>query len=408
MISGIPFKDLNAHHRPLERELKAVFEELLSSGHFVGGPAVEQFELAFSKFCETRFCVGVGSGTDALRFALIAGGIQPGEGVVTVPNTFIATTEAISQAGGRPLFVDIDERTYTMDPDKLRAFFERDCQAGSGTRRVHKETGCVIAGIIPVHLYGQPAPMDPITEIAEEFGCLVVEDACQAHGAEYFSRGRNAWRRAGGMGAAAAFSFYPGKNLGAMGEAGAVTTNDERIAKEARRLRDHGQEERYVHAREGYNGRLDTLQAGILNVKLPYLDIRNAVQRHIARRYTDLLCEVVGVVPPCEPSWARSVYHLYVIQVPDREDLRRYLADDGIETGLHYPIPLHLQRAYSRLGYCRGFFPISEHAAGRIVSLPIYPELGEHEQERIVARIVDFLEKKQPIRMSIRVDSEIT
>ena len=259
-------------HQELEAELVAVFQKALRTAGFVGGPMVEEFEREFARFCDTEHCVGVASGTDAVRFALMAAGVQPGDVVVTVPHTFIATTEAITQAGARPDFVDIDERTYNMDPAKLQEYLERECYLDRETGRpYHRKWRAPVTAVVPVHLYGQTADMDPILEIARRYKLIVVEDACQAHGAEYFSKKENRWRKAGSMGQAAAFSFYPGKNLGACGEAGAVTTNDEEIARKMRMLRDHGQSKKYYHDVEGYNGRLDSIQAGILSVKLRHL-----------------------------------------------------------------------------------------------------------------------------------------
>jgi dTDP-4-amino-4,6-dideoxygalactose transaminase len=246
----------------LEEELMSVFRNALKSGRFIGGPMVEYFEKDFAEFCNTKYCVGVGSGTDALRFALIASGVSNGDTVITVPNTFIATTEAISQAGAVPDFIDIDKRTYNIDTDKLREYLEIQCDVDDKTGKTfNRKTGKHVTAIIPVHLYGQMADMDSILELAEKYNLIVIEDACQAHGAEYFSKAENQWRKAGSMGVAAAFSFYPGKNLGACGEGGAVTTNDEAIAHKIRMIRDHGQEKKYFHEIEGYNGRLDAIQA---------------------------------------------------------------------------------------------------------------------------------------------------
>src|SRR2546429_3017393 len=280
----IPFLDLVTVHRELRDELRSVFETALDTAGFIGGPVVREFERDFAEFCEAPFCVGMASGTDALRFALIAAGVRSGDTVVTVPNTFIATTEAISQAGARPDFVDIDERTYTMDPEKLRSYLEAECTRDVQTGRVvSRRTGSPVTAVVPVHLYGQMADMDPILELATRYDLIVIEDACQAHGAEYFSSKENRWRKAGSMGRAAAFSFYPGKNLGACGEAGAITTHDENLAEHCRRLRDHGQEKKYFHAVEGYNGRLDAVQAGILRTKLRYLAKWTEQRRECAR-----------------------------------------------------------------------------------------------------------------------------
>jgi len=389
----IPFLDLVTPHAELKEELCSVFRTALETAGFVGGPMVEQFERAFATYCDTQYCVGAGSGTDALRFILIAVGIEPGDIVVTVPNTFIATTEAISQAGAEPDFVDIDERLYSMDPEKLREYLEVQCTVDCASgRAVHKKTGRSVAAVIPVHLYGQMADMDPILELAERYNLTVVEDACQAHGAEYFSQREHRWRKAGSMGKAAAFSFYPGKNLGACGEAGAVTTNDAELAQKIRMLRDHGQAQKYYHEMEGYNGRLDALQAGILRIKLRNLAAWNEKRRECARRYQELFGSAQGEIgPPYEPSWAKAVYHLYVIRIQDRDQLQRYLTEANIGTGVHYPIPLHLQNAYRSLGYTNGDFPVSERAAAKILSLPMYPGLRYDQQNQIVERVLDFI-----------------
>src|SRR5580704_14902118 len=286
MNNNIPFLDLVTPHQELAEELTEVFTKVISTAGFIGGPVVEQFERDFAAFCDAEHCVGVSNGTDALRFAFIAAGIKPGDTVITVPNTFIATTEAISQAGARPDFVDIDERTYNMDPEKLREYLEVQCYFDNGQLK-NRKTGMPVTAVVPVHLYGQTADMDPIMEIAERYSLIVIEDACQAHGAEYFSKKDNRWKKAGSMGLAAAFSFYPGKNLGACGEAGAVTTNDAELAKHMRMLRDHGQSQKYYHDVEGYNGRLDAVQAGILRLKLRHLPEWNGKRRECAARYND-------------------------------------------------------------------------------------------------------------------------
>src|SRR6184192_2829033 len=323
----IPLVDLVTPHQELEDELVSVFKMALKTAGFIGGPMVEAFEREFAEFCEAQCCVCVGSGTDAVRFALMAAGVKAGDVVVTVPNTFIATTEAISQAGARSDFVDVDERTYTMDPERLRFYLEVECPRDPQTgRAVSKRTGSPVTALIPVHLYGQMADMDPILELAARYNLVVIEDACQAHGAEYFSRKENRWRRAGSLGRAAAFSFYPGKNLGACGEAGAVTTSDDQVMRACRMLRDHGQSKKYFHDMEGYNGRLDAIQAGILSVKLKYLPKWNQQRREVAARYGELLEDIAhDVVLPFEPDWARSVYHLYVVRVRNRDGLMTHL-----------------------------------------------------------------------------------
>jgi dTDP-4-amino-4,6-dideoxygalactose transaminase len=387
----IPFLDLLSPHEEMKEELCAVFETALKTGGFIGGPMVEDFERDFARFCESRHCVGVASGTDAVRFALIAAGINPGEIVITVPNTFIATAEAITQAGARPAFVDVDERTYNMDPDKLREYLETACTMDDRGRPIDGATGRRVAAVVPVHLYGQMCDMDAILEVAALYNLTVIEDACQAHGAEYLSAKENRWRIAGSMGRAAAFSFYPGKNLGACGEAGAVTTDDPGLAQRIRMLRDHGQARKYYHHIEGYNGRLDAIQAGILRLKLRRLDAWNESRREVADRYRELLTEAnAAELIPYEPDWAKSVYHLYVTRVPERESAMRQLSEANIGTGIHYPVPLHLQKAYEYLGYKTGDFPISEAVAPEIMSLPMFPGLQPHQQLQVVAKIAEF------------------
>ena len=388
--NSVPFLDLVTPHVELEDQLVAVLKRALATAGFIGGPMVEDFEQAYANYCATSYCVGVGSGTDALRFALTAVGVKGGDAVITVCNTFIATSEAISQAGARPVFVDVDESTCNMDPQKLEEFLEIQCTIDAqGTLRTRSQ-GLRVKAIVPVHLYGQPADMDSIIKLAERFQLKVVEDACQAHGAAYFSKKHGGWRKTGSMGHAAAFSFYPGKNLGACGEAGAVTTNDENVACTIRMLRDHGQEQKYHHRLEGYNGRLDAIQAGFLSVKLPYLDQWNQQRRAAAQRYNDCFAAVADRVRPIrELPNASGVYHLYVVCVSDREQLRKHLASLDIATGLHYPLPLHLQEAYKSLGYQRGDFPVAEHLASTILSLPMFPQLQLEQQQLVVDAVLD-------------------
>jgi len=393
----IPFLDLATLHQELEAELTPVFQKALRTAGFVGGPLVEEFEREFARFCETAHCVGVGSGTDAVRFALMAAGVQPGDVVITVPHTFIATTEAISQAGAQPDFVDIDERTYNMDPVKLHEYFERECYFDRDSGRpYHRKSRAPVTAVVPVHLYGQTADMDPILELARRYKLIVVEDACQAHGAAYFSKKENRWRKAGSMGHAAAFSFYPGKNLGACGEAGAATTNDEGTARKMRMLREHGQAKKYYHDVEGYNGRLDSIQAGILTVKLRHLAEWNRQRQQAAHRYDELLSRMGGVTTPYCPDWAQHVYHLYVVRVQDREELQKHLLEAKIDTGIHYPIPLHLQKAYENFGFQQGDFPVVEKVASEILSLPMYPQLQLDAQKCVADEILNFLGKSAP------------
>ena len=395
-VSSIPFLDLVTPHVELEQELTNVFRQALRTAGFIGGPMVENLETEFAAFCGTQHAVAVNSGTDALRFALMATGIRSGDVVVTVPNTFIATTEAISQAGALPEFVDIDERTYNMDPGELREYLEQKCTRDTSGKLISRRSGRPVTAVVPVHLYGQMAEMDAILELADRFGLTVVEDACQAHGAQYFSRKRNRWLVAGSMGRAAAFSFYPGKNLGACGEAGAVTTNDEELAARISMIRDHGQAKKYYHDVEGYNGRLDAIQAGILQVKLSHLKQWNEQRRERAAEYNRLFEGTENTVStPHEPAWSRAVYHLYVVRTEERDGLMAHLKYAGIGTGIHYPIPLHLQKAYSSLAYVPGDFPNTERAADAIVSLPMFPNLPPDQQERVVAEVRRFAESAQ-------------
>jgi len=387
----IPFVDLLTVHRELREELRSVFDAALDTAGFIGGPMVQGFEGDFAEYCETRFCVGMGSGTDGLRLALLAAGVQPGDTVLTTPLTFIATAEAISQVGARPDFVDIDERTYTLDPAKLQCYLNSGCTPDRRTGRlVSRRTGGPVSAVVPVHLYGQMADMDPIRVLAAEGHLTVVEDACQAQGAEYWSTNDGRWRKAGSVGRAAAFSFYPGKNLGACGEAGAVTTDDADVARRCQMLRDHGQSKKYFHDMEGYNGRLDAIQAGFLGVKLRHLAKWNEERREVARRYDELLADSEGmVVLPHVPSWSRAVYHLYVVQVDDRDRLQQDLTAAGIGTGIHYPIPLHLLKAYEGLGFRPGDFPVAEHVASHVLSLPMFPGLAPERQRRVASCVLE-------------------
>jgi len=397
--NSIPFLDLITPHVELERELTEVFHKALHTAGFIGGAMVEDFEKAFAAFCESSHSIAVSSGTDALRFALMAAGVTSGDVVVTVPHTFIATTEAISQAGALPEFVDIDDCTYNLSPEKLEDYLEQ-CSRDKSGKLISRRSGRPVTAIVPVHLYGQMADMDAILALAEKYKLIVVEDACQAHGAEYFSKKQNRWMKAGCMGRAAAFSFYPGKNLGACGEAGAVTTNDATLAAKIKMVRDHGQAKKYYHDMEGYNGRLDAIQAGLLHVKLLHLAKWNAERRKHAAEYNRLLGPMDSVVTlPFEPSWSRAVYHLYVVRNADREGLMEHLKQAGIGTGIHYPIPLHLQKAYAGMNYRKGDFPATERAAAEIVSLPMFPQLTAEQQDRVAEEILNFtsMRSRKPV-----------
>ena len=371
----IPFFDLPAQHIALKQELMQVFSDALDSAGFSGGPIVEAFEEEFAAFVGVNHAVGVASGTDALELALVAMGIKAGSRVVTVPNTFIATTEIISRAGARIDFVDIDPETCLMDPNRLEEHLKRRF-AGP---RVDWPSA-----IIPVHLYGQCADMDAVLCLGQQYDLLVLEDAAQAHGATYKGK------PAGSMGHAAAFSFYPGKNLGACGEAGAVTTNDPGIAEKVAMLRDHGQQTKYYHAVEGCNGRLDAIQAGFLRVKLPHLAKWNALRQQVAGAYDSAFegvdwLRLVKVRPDNVSS-----HHLYVIHTRQRDQLREHLEKNSIETGLHYPLPLHLQECYVHLGFERGSFPEAERSADELVSLPMFPELGLDRARKVIDSVLAF------------------
>lgn len=398
MSGKIPFVDLVAPHVELEAELVEMFRGALHSAAFIGGPNLDRFENNFATFCEAKHCAGVANGTDALLFALIAAGINKGDTVITVPNTFIATAEAITHAGAHPEFVDIDETTYNMDPVKLRSLLE-SCRRSSDGRIVSTRTGTPITAVLPVHLYGQMADMDAICEIAEEFGLIVIEDACQAHDSTYFSNRLGRWVKAGSIGKAAGFSFYPGKNLGACGEAGAVTTNDPAIVAKVKTLRDHGQAQKYYHDLPGFNGRLDSIQAGILDIKLKKLQDWTSRRRALAKRYNALL-EVLGdrIITPTESQHSRAVYHLYVVRVSDRQKVQDRLSAAGIGTGIHYPVPLHLQKAYASLGYAEGSFPIAETVAPEILSLPMYPQLTKEQQDQVATELAMALADAKPVQ----------
>lgn len=390
-LATIPFLDLVTANCDLERELVGVFRESLHTAGFVGGAQVDEFEKDFAAFCGVAHCIGVSSGTDALRFALKASGVEPGDAVITVPNTFIATAEAISQAGAVPEFVDVDERTVNMSVEQLQRFIETQCAHDNSGNLVSLRTGRPVTAVVPVHLHGQMADMDPILRIARTNGLAVVEDACQAHGAEYFSREENRWMKAGSMGHASAFSFYPGKNLGACGEGGAVTTNSSSVDRHVRMLRDHGQVKKYHHEIEGYNGRLDAIQAGILRVKLPRLAGWNQQRRERASEYMRLLTGNEGVILPYEPSWSRAVYHIFAIRSHDRSGLMNHLKMAGIGTGIHYPIPLHLQVAYRSLNYNKGDFPVAERLSAEIISIPMFPHLTKEQQTRVAEEVIAFV-----------------
>ena len=400
MNTSIPLLNLVTPHVELESELLEVVRTALRSAAFIGGKSLQNFEAHFASFTGAKECVGVASGTDALRFALIAGGVKPGDTVLTVANTFIATAEAITQAGAFPEFIEVDELTHNMSPAKLRDYLEVCARDADSGLRLGRRTGRPISALLPVHLYGQMADMDAIAEIAQEFRLLLFEDACQAHGAEYFSNRENRWRKAGSIGRAAAFSFYPGKNLGACGEAGAATTSDAALAHQMRMLRDHGQASKYYHDMIGYNGRLDAIQAGFLDVKLKHLARWTELRRAAAARYLALLQSVPGVVVPFELPDSKPAYHLYVVRVSNRDQVQAQLKKAGIETGIHYPVPVHLQKAYADLGYQNGDLPVTETLASEVLSLPMHPHLTAEDQQRVaeeVAKAVESVPKQHSV-----------
>ncbi|MFQ5585202.1 MAG: DegT/DnrJ/EryC1/StrS family aminotransferase [Thermodesulfobacteriota bacterium] len=354
----------------LQEAINGVFEE----GWFVLGKRGKEFEQTFAAFCGSCYGVGVGSGTEALHLALRACGVGHGDEVITVPNTAVPTVSAISTAGATPLFVDVDPDTYTIDPERLRDRLREEFHARSNRR---------IKAVIPVHLYGQPADMDPLREVAGEYEVRVIEDACQAHGAKYKGK------RVGSIGDLGCFSFYPSKNLGAYGDGGMVVTDDHELASKLKMLRNYGQEERYYHRIKGFNSRLDEIQAAMLLVKLQYLERWNEMRRERAGHYNEGL-KHDEVVKPQEANYAEHVYHLYVIRCGRRDELQRYLVENGVGTLIHYPIPVHLQKAYEDLGLKRGALPVAEECCNEVLSLPIFPELHEDDVERVCGLINTF------------------
>jgi len=376
----IPLVDLKAQYNSIKDEIDKAIKGVLESTSFILGTEVERFEEEFADYCEVKYAVGVGNGTDALYLALRALGIGQGDEVVTVPNSFIATAEAITLTRAKVAFVDIDPNTYNMDPEKLDDYLEKRF-ARSDSRITTKPKA-----VVPVHLYGQPADMDSILEIARKYDLKVIEDAAQAHGAKYKGR------RMGTFGDAACFSFYPGKNLGAYGDGGMVVTNDDRIAEIVRKMRNHGRSKKYEHEFEGINSRLDNLQAAVLRVKLKYLDQWNKKREKNAEIYDNFLKKIGNVINPKLLKGTKSVYHLYVIKIEEREHLQEKLKNKNIATGIHYPIPLHLQPAYNYLNYKKGDFPVSEKVCNEILSLPMYPELTKDQIDYIINKIKAFYE----------------
>lgn len=362
----IPFVDLKEQYTSIENEIKPAIEGVFEKGQFILGENLKKFEDEFASYCRAKYGIGVGSGTEALHLALIVCGVEPGDEVITVPNTAVPTASAISFANAKPVFVDIDPKTFTMDPSRLE-------------EKITPRTKV----IMPVHLYGQMADMDPILKIAQKYDLKVIEDACQAHGAEYRDR------KAGSMGGLGCFSFYPTKNLGAYGDGGMIITNDEKMAEKLRMLRNYGEVKKYHHRIKGFNSRLDELQAAILRVKLKYLSTWNEARRKNAKLYDELLTND-KITKPVEADYAKHIYHLYVIRSKQRDEVQKFLASAGVGTLIHYPIPIHLQEAYKNLGLKRGALPIAEECADEILSLPMFPELKEVQIERVCEVINQF------------------
>lgn len=386
----IPFLDLRAQHSELRAEIQAAISELLETSTFVGGAIVEQFEANFAAFCGVPYAVACASGTDALKLALMACGVRRGDEVITVPHTFIATVEAISLVGAYPAFVDIDETSYTMAPGRLEEFLQTQCRRGDDGHMIDLRSGRPVTAVMPVHLYGLPADMPPICELARQYNLCVIEDACQAHGAAQYIDGVE--KRAGSLGDVAAFSFYPGKNLGGIGEGGAVTTQAADKDRNMRIWRDHGQIRKYIHVSpDGWNGRLDSVQCAILDLKLRQLERWNERRRQAARWYCERLAGDERISLPIEPQGRTHVYHLFVVRLPNRERARRELAERGIETGLHYPVPLHLQAAYRPMGWRQGDFPVAEAVADSVLSLPMFPHITEEQVEYVCHNLQQHL-----------------
>ena len=367
----VPFLDLQLQNQSIKDDITQKLQEVIESCAFAGGPFVEKFENIFAPYCGCENTIGCDNGTAALWMALIGLRIEAGDEVITTPNSFIATAEAISFCGAKPVFVDVDKQTCNIDPALIEEAITPNAKA-----------------IIPVHLYGQMVDMDSLMEIAHDYNLVVIEDACQAHGAEYKNR------RAGSIGDAGCFSFYPGKNLGAYGEAGAVVTNNNELSKKLRMFRDHGQSEKYYHSILGWNARMDGLQGAILSVKMKYIEKWTESRRKNAKLYDKLLSGIEKVVTPRESDYNRHVYHVYSIQVKNRESLFEYLDKQGISCGIHYPVPIHLQRAYKHMGYKEGDFPIAEELAKTTLSLPMFPELSVQQIHYVCEQIKKFYKQQ--------------
>lgn len=378
----IPLVDLHAQYEEVKEEVKELWDEILDSMYLYLGPNVQELEKEFADYNRTKYCVGVGSGTEAVHFALRSLGIGKEDEVITPSHTFFATIEAIIHAGAYPVLLDIDSEWYTLSPEGVSEYIQKNCSE-ENNRLIDKKTGKQLKAILPVHIYGHPADMDAFREIADKYNLFLIEDAAQAHGAEYKGR------KTGAIGDAAAFSFYFAKNLGAFGEGGAITTNNEEYATKFKRLREHGQKDKYHHDSIGYNSRLDELQAAVLRCKLKRLDEWNKNRREVASFYKDAL-NGLPIKLPKEADWAYHVYHLYVIRAEKRDELMTYLKENGIGCGMHYPIPSHLQEAMKEYGYEEGDLPETEKIVKEIISLPMHPHLSEDDKKQVVETIKKF------------------
>jgi dTDP-4-amino-4,6-dideoxygalactose transaminase len=370
----VPYFDLKAQYAELRGEICAAIDRVCQNASFILGEEVAKFEESFAAYCETKHCVALNSGTSALHLALLSAGIGPGNEVITTANTFIATAEAISYTGATPVFIDIDPATANLDPSLIERAITQNTKA-----------------IVPVHLYGRPADLNAILEIAKRHKLVVIEDACQAHGARYCGK------RVGSFGYAAAFSFYPGKNLGAYGEGGALTTNDDAVAQFAREMRSHGEAKRYFHDRVGYNYRMDGFQGAVLNVKLKYLDRWTAKRQGFARLYRERLAGSNIRIPDDRPE-CESVYHLFTPRVQNRDAVREELSRRGVQTAVHYPVPVHLQKAYSHLGYKSGSLPCTEMACAEVISMPLFPEMSREQVEYAAETLADVVTNPRTTR----------
>ena len=388
---NVPFVDLRAMHEEVRPEIEAAFKNILERSSFIGGSYVETFEKDFAAFCGVSHAVACASGTDAVKLALMAAGVRAGDAVLVPSHTFIATAEAITMTGAYPIFIEVEADTYHLSPAALEAFLLERCRLGAAGHWVDGRSGRPITAVLPVQLYGLVADMKSILDLAQKHNLIVIEDAAQAHGSTYLLHGKK--MRAGSMGKTGAFSFYPGKNLGAMGEGGAVVTQDETAAQRMRIWRDHGSSQKYIHSSpDGWNGRLDALQCAILDIKLKKLDEWNNRRRQVAAWYQEHLGTNENIILPAVPAGREHIYHLYVVRVSDRQRVMQELSTRGIACGLHYPIPLHLQEAYRDFGYRKGDLPVTEMLADSILSLPMFPHMTEEMVDFVSSTLLEVLE----------------